>query len=235
MRPGIEVRPAEPGDMEALVGLCLGARQESAVGSQVCTADPATLAQQLGTLTAAPGGTILVGLMDGVPVGLLLARLLGPNPFTDEASLAVEALYVGPEHRRHGIGHALMVGATDLAARAGVDHVYAAPIPGARGMQRFFVRLGFAPAATHRVTSIASLQRRLAGDGSTARRGSGRGLEDLIARRRQTRAATGEIPTVPERVAAPERDQTGRRAAMSRHVRRAVQTRLDVESSTTIS
>ncbi|HEY3437301.1 MAG TPA: GNAT family N-acetyltransferase [Actinotalea sp.] len=225
--------------MDALVELCLAARQESAVGSQVCTADPVTLAHQLGTLTAAPGGTILVGLADGAPVGLLLARLLGPNPFTDEASLAVEALYVAPDHRRHGVGHALMAGVTEIAAQAGVDQVYAAPIPGARGMQRFFVRLGFAPAATHRVTSMSSLQRRL-GDASATRRAGGRGLEDLIARRRQSRAATGEIPTVTAPVpavpaSAAERDQSGRRAAISRHVRRAVQTRLDVESSTTIS
>ena len=232
MRPGIEVRPAEPGDMDALVALCLAARQEAAVGSQLCTADPVTLAQQLGALTAAPGGTVLVSTVDGTVVGLLLGRLLGANPFTDESSLAVEALYVSTEHRRHGVGHALMTGATDLAAQAGADQVYAAPIPGARGMQRFFVRLGFAPAATHRVSSTASLQRRLAADGAAVRRPASRGIEDLIARRRQSRAgSTGEIPVV----AVPDRDQSGRRTAISRHVRRAVQTRLDVESSTTIS
>ena len=52
MRPAIEVRPAEPSDMEALVALCLAARHESSVGSQVCTADPAMLAQQIGALSA---------------------------------------------------------------------------------------------------------------------------------------------------------------------------------------
>ena len=182
MRPGTEVRTAEPADMADLVALCLTARQESSVGPQVCTADADTLAHQLGALTAAPGGTVLVAHSDGTPVGLLLGRLLGPNPFTDEASLAVEAVYVDPRHRRRGVGHALMVGAAELAEQAGAEHVYAAPIPGARGMQRFFVQLGFAPAAAHRVTSTASLLRRLSQDTGVARRPGPRGLEDLIAR-----------------------------------------------------
>ncbi|MCU1432764.1 MAG: GCN5-related N-acetyltransferase [Actinotalea sp.] len=220
--------------MDGMVALCLEARGESSVGPQVCTADPVTLGQQLGALTAAPGGTVLVAVTDTEIVGILLGRVMGPNPFTAETSLAVEVLFVAPRHRRRGVGHALMVRATELAAAAGADHVYAAPIPGARGMQRFFVQLGFAPAATHRVTTTLALQRRLAQDGATARRSSHRSLEDLIARRRQSRGdtPTGEIEAVrPVR----ETDQSGRRAAITRHVRRAVQTRLEVESSTTIS
>ncbi|WP_149204460.1 GNAT family N-acetyltransferase [Actinotalea subterranea] len=239
MRPGIEVRPAEPADLDDLVALCLTARAESSVGPQVCTADGSTLAHQIGALAAAPGGSVLVATADGATVGLLLGRLLGPSPFTDEVSLAVEALYVVPGHRRRGVGHALMTGAADLAAAAHAAHVYAAPIPGARGMQRFFVQLGFAPAAAHRVTSTSALQRRLAVDGGAARRPAPRGLEDLIARRRQSRDSSGLDRLVGAPVAltveTPKADQIGRRSSITRHVRRAVQMRLDVESSTTIS
>lgn len=233
MRPGIEVGPAEPVDMDGLVRLCLAAREESIVGSQVCSAEPAMLAHQLGALTAAPGGTVLVARSDGAVVGLLLARLLGPNPFTDDVSLAVEALYVATSHRRRGVGHALMVGAADVAAAAGAEHVYAAPIPGARGMQRFFVQLGFAPAAAHRMTSTSALQRRLALDTTAPRRPGPRGLEDLIARRRQSRAglvATNDVVRAAEVQAAQPA-----RLSISKHVKRAVQTRRDAESSTTIS
>lgn len=226
MRPVIEVQPAERGDLGALVDLCLTARQEAAVGSQLCSADPAALAQQLGALTAQPGGMLLVARVEGVVVGLLLGRLVGPTPFTDDVSLTVEAVYVHPSHRRRGGGHALMARAAELAADGGAEQVYAAPIPGARGMQRFLVQLGFAPAAAHRVTSTTALQRRLALDGTVARRSGPRGLEDLIARRRQTRGETGEIPVL---------DQPSRRSSISTHVRRAVQTRRDAESSTTIS
>lgn len=236
MRPGTEVRTAEPADMADLVALCLTARQESSVGPQVCTADAETLAHQLGALTAAPGGTVLVAHSDGTPVGLLLGRLLGPNPFTDEASLAVEAVYVDPRHRRRGVGHALMVGAAELAEQAGAEHVYAAPIPGARGMQRFFVQLGFAPAAAHRVTSTASLLRRLSQDTGVTRRPGPRGLEDLIARRRQSRAAGASASAAAKAgLQGVEDAQPALRSSITTHVRRAVQTRRDIESSTTIS
>lgn len=233
MRPGIEVGPAEPADMAGLVRLCLAAREESSVGSQVCSPEPATLAQQLGALTAAPGGTVLVARSEGAVVGLLLGRVLGPNPFTDDVSLAVELLYVGSAHRRRGVGHALMVGAADLAAAAGAEHVYAAPIPGARGMQRFFVQLGFAPAAAHRMTSTSALQRRLAADGAAAARRPGpRGIEDLIARRRQSRALPSAAPLAH---ASDVQSLQAPRLSITKQVRRAVQTRLDAESSTTIS
>lgn len=224
MRP-IEVRPIEPADMPGVVELCLTARRESWAGAQVCTADAAAVAHQVGTLTAVPGGTILVALADGLPIGLLLGRVVGPNPFTDDVSLAVEAVYVDPEHRRRGAGHALMLGAVDVALSAGAQHVYAAPIPGARGMQRFFVQLGFAPAAAHRVTSTAALQRRLSPDSGPRR--APRGLEDLIARRRQSRAETA--------FAVEPGAQAGPRMSISTQVKRAVQIRRDVESSTTTS
>ncbi len=237
MRPGIEVAPAEPADMDGLVRLCLAARAESSLGSQVCSPEPATLAQQLGALTAAPGGTVLVARAEGAVVGLLLGRLLGPNPFTDHVSLAVEALYVGSDHRRRGVGHALMVGAADVAASAGAEQVYAAPIPGARGMHRFFVQLGFAPAAAHRVTSTTALQRRLALDVTPARRSGPRGLEDLIARRRQSRAGAITEKAATENLPRPGDAQAVQpaRLSISKHVKRAVQTRRDAESSTTIA
>ena len=243
MRPGPEVRPARPDDLDRVVELCLCARDEASHGSQVCSPDSGALAQQIGALTAAPGGTVLVAEAEGEVVGLLLARLVGPNLFTDEVSLAVEALYVRSGHRRRGVGHALMRGATDLAAEAGAGHVYAAPIPGARGMQRFFVQLGFAPAAHHRVASTSALQRRLSHDVAPVRRQGPRNLEDLIARRRQSRAAVPALLRDPQPApvgAAEELEdgdpsQAGVRSSISKHVRRAVHTRREPESWTSIS
>src|SRR5690606_6507857 len=118
----------------------------------------------------------------------------GPSLFADEPALAVEAVYVSPGHRRRGAGHSLMLAAADLAERVGAATVYSAPIPGARGMHRFFVQLGFAPAAAHRVTPTAALQRRLGQDAAPRRRSS---LEELIARRRRSRAE-GDAPARAE-------------------------------------
>lgn len=243
MRPGVEVRAIRPEDLDELVGLCLGARAESAIGSQICSADPATLSAQLGTLAAAPGAVVLVAVDDSSVVGMLLGRCVGPSLFTDEVSLAVEAVYVSPSHRRRGAGHGLMLEAADVAERAGAATVYAAPIPGARGMHRFFVQLGFTPAAAHRVTTTAALQRRLSQDAAPRRRTA---LEDLIARRRRSRAeedvvrvegpaTSGDGLIAPDPADLVESGQTARRSVITRHVRRAVQIRREAESSTTIS
>jgi len=245
VRPGVEVRPVEPADVDDVLALVLAARAESSVGSQVCSGEREVLARQLATLTAIPGGVVLVALSGEEVVGLLLGRLTEPNLFIDRTSLAVDAVYVATAHRRRGVGHALMLGATEAALAASAEQVFVAPLPGARGMQRFFVQLGFAPAAAHRVAAPAALHRRLTHDAPVARR-SPRRIEDLIARRRESRRRGGDTvdvePDASPKVgcAEPVRGgtveaaaQPGRRA-ISRQVSRAVQTRLDLESSTTI-
>ncbi|NMR20898.1 GNAT family N-acetyltransferase [Cellulomonas fimi] len=255
MRPGFQVRAAAPADLEGLVSLCLEARAESTVGPQICSADRDRLRDQLGTLLATPGGQALVGLVDGELLGLLLGRVVGPGLFTLDVSFHVEALYVGSRARRRGLGHALLARALAVAEEAGATQVYAVPLPGARGVQRFFARLGFAPAAAHRVVTTHALQRRLAGDAVGAvpgRRGS-RGLEEIIARRRQVRSvsraavvdqrAPREHSTVVEKrddvrsssATADAESQSPARASISMQVRRAVATRRDAESSSTTS
>lgn len=226
MRPGIEVNPLRPEDLDALVEVCLTARREAWSGPQVCSPDGVTVRHQLGALASLPGATVLVARLEGAVVGLLLGRAVGPSLFTDQVAFAVEALYVDPRRRRRGVGHALMQVAVDIAIAAGAEQFFAAPIPGARGMQRFFVRLGFTPAAAHRVTSTAALHRRLNADGAVRRPGS-RGRDELIARRRQARLDTGELPVAPA--------QEALRGVISRHVSRAVLTRRAISSSTTIS
>ena len=190
MRTAVQVRSITPSDLEPVVDLVLHARQESSVASQVCSSDAAALAGQVGALTALPGGLVLLAQdeADGSLAGILLGRLVEPNLFTEATNLYVEAVYVASAHRRHGVGRALMSEAAELAARREAEHVFAAPIPGARGMQRFLVQLGFTAAGGHRVTTTAALQRRLAGE-PTSRRTGARAIEDLVARRRQSRAA----------------------------------------------
>lgn len=186
VRAAVVVRPAVGDDLPGVAVLCAEARRESAAGPQVCLSDESKLVRQLSVLLAVPGGSILVAFQDDVPVGFLLARALEPHIFNDEPSLYIEALYVSQEARRRGVGHALLTATAELAAQNGAVDVFSVPIPGSRGVQRFLARLGFAPAAGHRVVSTSVLQRRLAADSGTSRRGT-RGLEDLIARRRKAR------------------------------------------------
>ncbi|WP_421733650.1 GNAT family N-acetyltransferase [Cellulomonas sp.] len=207
------------------------------MGSQLCTDDADRLRDQLGALLAVPGGRVLLALLDDDPAGLLLARVVGPGPFTDVVSLDIEAVYVLPAARRRGLGHALLVGATEVADEAGATELYSSPLPGSRGMQRFLARLGFAPAASHRVVTAAALQRKLAHDqghtgaAGTVRRSGPRGLEDLIARRRQARAARQPVEEPVQAARASGADQG--RASISMQVSRAVQTSRPPSSSTT--
>ncbi len=235
MRPGVCTRPAAPDDLDGLVALCLEARAELQVGSQLCSDDPQRLRDQLVLLTSSPGGTILVGTVDDEVAGLLLAHVVGPGPFSDVVALSLEALYVRGEARRRGLGHGLLVAAATLAEEVGATEVYASPLPGARGMHRFLARIGFAPAAAHRVVTTSALQRRLAQDpsavlGVMTGRVPRQRLEDLIARRRQARASQAE-----EDAAAPSQAARQVRTSISMQVSRAVATRRPPSSTTATS
>lgn len=231
MRTPVAVRPARPEDLDVLVRLSLAARAESLVGSQLCTDDADRLRHQIGALVAEPGACGLVGMLDDEVCGLVLARIVGPSIFTDECTVSIEVVYVAEGARRRGVGHALLGGVVDEAKRVGATDVLAVPLPGARGMHRFLARLGFAPAAAHRVVSTEALQRRLVADAPAQAAGGRRparvGLDDLIARRRRARAGRA----VPGTEAA----QAGGRASISMQVSRAEHSRRPRGSSTTTS
>jgi ribosomal protein S18 acetylase RimI-like enzyme len=251
VRPGAQVRLAVAEDLEGLVALCLAARTESPASPDPRGTDAEVLRDQFATLLVTPGTKVLVGVLDDDVAGLLLARVVERGPFTPDITLHVEALYVADSARRRGLGHALLAGACAAAEQAGAAQVFAMHLPGARGVQRFFVRMGFAPAAAHRVVATQTLQRRLAGEPANTgfrKRGATRGLEDLIARRRQVRIETETGPLDlrdvravldAEAAAADAGDtaagQTAGRESISMHVKRAVASRRDSESSTTIS
>lgn len=226
MRPGVHVRPASVADVESLVDLCLEARAESGMGRQLCTDDRDRLREQLGVLVSLDGGLALVATLDGEPAGLVLGRLMGPTLMTDGRVLSLDAVYVRPTARRRGLGHALLQVVAEEADAAGADDVYAAPLPGSRGMQRFLARVGFAPAAAHRVVSTSALQRRLAHDvAAVVRRPGVRGIEDVVERRRRARA----------RAAAEAERARQAGASISMQVSRAVHSRRPSASSTTTS
>lgn len=192
MRALVDVRPAVASDLPVLARLSVSARHEAGTGVQLCVSDEERLTRQLATLTGLPGGRIKVAVIEGQPVGFMLVRIIEPSLFSDVTSVYIEALYVSQDFRRRGVGHALLTAAGDLAASVGALDVYSVPLPGSRGVQRFLARLGFAPAASHRVVTTAVLQRKLAAE--SAGRRQVRGIEDLIARRRRARIETNSGP-----------------------------------------
>lgn len=199
MRPVLDIRPARQEDLPAIAALAAEAREDSPAGAQLGAQESDRLLGHLSVLLSA-GGHVLVAELDGQVVGVALGRVVAAFLFAEHASLYLDMLFVAPHARRHGVGHALLRAATDLAAEHGCHDIYSAPVPGNRGVQRFLARLGFAPAVGHRVAPVAALQRRLAAD-AIARDGAGpkgrfarMGIEDLIARRRRARSVMESGP-----------------------------------------
>lgn len=212
----LEIRPAREDDLPAVAALAVEARDDSPTGAQLGAQDTGRLLEHLSVLLAA-GGHVLVAELGGRIVGVVLGRVVAAYLFAYRPSLYLDMVFVAPRARRHGVGHALLRAATDLAAEHECDDIYSAPVPGNRGVQRFLARLGFGPAAGHRVASVAALQRRLADaaprDGAhTARRSARAGLEDLIARRRRARSVmeSGPIDLRPVGGGAPSRRRPAR-------------------------
>lgn len=193
VRAVIDVRHAAAADLLDVAQLCSAARGETATPSQICSADVEKLRKHLGVLLSVPGGRVLIATHDSNPVGFLLARVIEANVYNDAPVLYIEALYVDATFRRRGVGHALLSAAAEIAVGADAEEVYSVPIPGSRGVQRFLARMGFAPAAAHRVVQTSALVRKLGPEGSSLRRPP-RALEDLIARRRKARIETQSGP-----------------------------------------
>lgn len=193
MIPGVTVSELQPHDLSSLASLCLTARGEAALGAQVCVGDHDALRQQLATYAELDGTHVLVAHHEDSLVGFALLRNVLPGVFLTTPMLYLEVMYVAEGARRRGIGHALMSAVTDVAVTANAQEIYALPLPGSRGMQRFYSRLGFAPAASHRVATTQALLRHLAAETKRTRRGT-TPLEDIIARRRRARIETNSGP-----------------------------------------
>lgn len=207
----LEIRTAREDDLPAVAALAAEARDDSPTGAQLGAQETGRLLEHLSVLLAADG-RVLVAEHNGQVVGVVLGRVVAAYLFAHHASLYLDMLFVAPRARRHGVGHALLRAATELAAEHECEDIYSAPVPGNRGVQRFLARLGFAPAAGHRVASVAALQRRFATDaaardGAHGRRSARGGLEDLIARRRRARSVleSGPIDMRPVGGGAPSR------------------------------
>lgn len=198
----VEVRPAEGDDLVAVADLAAQGVVEVPTAVQASQAEPERLLQHLSVLVSS-GGTVLLATHEGQACGFIVLRVLEPMLFAATTSVSIDAIFVTPQARRRGTGRALLAAAAAVAAEHGAEHVYCAPAPGARGMQRFLARLGFAPASGHRVVATAALQRRLAQEAPQTPRGARMSrrdatraaIEDLVARRRRARAAG--LPTGP--------------------------------------
>ena len=123
-----------------------------------------------------------IAFVDSRPAGYLVLSDSTRSLLVDAPCVSIDMLYVDPAHRRLGVGRTLLAAASRYARdRLGT---VASLVPAQdRDANRFFARLGFAPETVRRVTSSATLQRKLAGEPGPTRVA----IDQVMARRRDLR------------------------------------------------
>ncbi|WP_404393411.1 GNAT family N-acetyltransferase [Humibacillus xanthopallidus] len=124
-----------------------------------------------------------IAFVDNRPAGYLVLSDSTRSLLVDSPCVSIDMLYVDPAHRRLGVGRSLLAAASRYADRLGAEHVASLVPAQDRDANRFFARLGFAPETVRRVTSLATLQRKLAGEPRPTRVA----IDQVMARRRDLR------------------------------------------------
>lgn len=186
----VGVRRVDEGLHSAFIELWIAHRVEGGTSPEV--------AQRLaldGTLRNALSRNDICALMafvDGEPAGYVVLADSTRSLLVAQPCVSIDMLYVHATHRRQGIGKALMAAASRYADRSGCEHLTSQVPAGDRDANRFFARLGFAPETVRRVTTSATLQRKLAGEPGPQRHL----LDQVLQRRRDVRARMASRPPI---------------------------------------
>lgn len=164
-RPTVLTRTATHDDLPVLLAFwdelrAASGRAERAVNPMTAT----DVAGRLGEVLLDPECRVVVACCDGQPAGMAIMRLARPDPLSENRLVYIPHLVVSRTLRHLGIGHALVGAAVDFAAALHVDHVAVGVYPTLRETNRFYARLGFAPAVVHRIAPVTALRRQLGRD-----------------------------------------------------------------------
>jgi len=89
----------------------------------------------------APGGALLLALVDGVPAGCGALRPLPDVDYTNACEM--KRLFVRPAFRRFGLGRQLAQQLLDLATQAGYSHVLLDTLDDMEAARGLYTTLGF--------------------------------------------------------------------------------------------
>jgi GNAT superfamily N-acetyltransferase len=141
------VRRAGPGDIDALVDLCAGLFAEDG-GRRDPTMDRGWPRREGGpyfSRVISGGETLgLVAEADGVAAGYLVGRMREPGDTRPVRLAVLEAMYVQPDHRRRGVGAALVSEFRAWAGQQGADRLSVTAYAANTDAIRFYEREGFA-------------------------------------------------------------------------------------------
>jgi GNAT superfamily N-acetyltransferase len=132
------LRPAEPRDVQAVVGL-IAELAEFENLSHLLQATPEKLAPHL--FGAKPAAECLVGEVDGEVVAFALF-FSNFSTFLAKPGLYLEDLYVKPAHRGSGLGQALLLHLARLAAERGCGRFEWSVLDWNVNAIRFYERMG---------------------------------------------------------------------------------------------
>jgi ribosomal protein S18 acetylase RimI-like enzyme len=132
----LSVRPAGDSDAEAIGRLLHDFNTEF----EEITPGAEALAERVRQLLA--GDDFVVLLVGGEPRGLAVLRFR-PSIWTPGLECYLAELYVQPEHRRQGLGLALMKAALEAARARGADYIEVATSEDDTGARALYERLGF--------------------------------------------------------------------------------------------
>jgi GNAT superfamily N-acetyltransferase len=131
-----------------------------------------------------PGERLVVAEYDGSFAGAVYLKATTYSPVNPEPVLQVHNAAVVDDHRRRGIGKALMEAAVTWAEELGIGHVATAAASGSREANRFMARLALGPQAVLRMAPTPAVRAKLVG-----RCPGGRQVTQVLAVRRTQRSA----------------------------------------------
>lgn len=204
-RPVLRVRPATEADLPALLALGDELRgqllpSESSRSRHAPASRAALQARYCDALADRRRHVVVVvdGPVDNEEVlGMALLSVGPANALLDAPAVHVDHAVVADRHRRRGAGRALIAAAAAFAEERDLDQLVVSVHPSSREANRWLARLGFAPLAVRRSTSVSAIRRRLAVDVPAA--------EHAVRRRRRLVGRVGRsvlpLGAVQERLA----------------------------------
>jgi GNAT superfamily N-acetyltransferase len=136
--PIIIVRPATPADVGVIIDM-IRALAEYENLSEQCVAEAGPLCEHL--FGPSPSAEVLIAEVDGSAAGFALF-FQTYSTFLTRPGLWLEDLFVRPEHRRGGVGKALLAGVAQVAAHRGCGRVEWSVLDWNQPSIAFYQRLG---------------------------------------------------------------------------------------------
>ena len=155
-----QIRPARPGDHDALVEQYLGLNLHEDPLTHDRVTDRAGAEESLAAAeawVAKSNGVVLVGEVDGRVVGHLFLTFEQSPPFVRNEMRAyayIAELFVRAEARRMGVARALLEEAERIARARGVSRIMVSAIAGNESAETTYDRAGFAPYATELIKRL---------------------------------------------------------------------------------